>query len=146
MVLIWLSSIHTFIGLAVWHGALCGRIKKPFLFEHCQGRRKPFSSRIAMLCGLSHASFTKTDLPDSSLTEEPPDNHQFSTKFQSGCQILWVVGLSRAAFNSSIRHTKSSSGHLCNVSNHVHPSEQDGGKLTRERRNKLDLSAPQVSV
>ena len=46
--------------------------------------------------GLMHVSLTKTNRPDSSLSEAPPDHHQSSTKFHSGCKTLWLVGLSRS--------------------------------------------------
>ncbi len=39
--------------------------------------------------GLIHAPLTKMN--DSSLSEAPPDHHQSSTKFHSGCETLWLA-------------------------------------------------------
>ncbi len=39
--------------------------------------------------GLIHGPLTKMN--DSSLSEAPLDHHQFSTKFHSGCETLWLA-------------------------------------------------------
>ena len=60
-------------------------LEKPILRfgEHCQSRRKQRFVQDNLVRGLIHASFTKTNLPDSSLAEAPPDHHLSSTKFHS---------------------------------------------------------------
>ena len=61
--------------------------------EHCQSRRKHIFFQDNLAGGLSHASYTKTNLPDSSLAEASPDHHRFSSKFYTGCNTLWLVRL-----------------------------------------------------
>lgn len=49
--------------------------------------------------GLIQVPLTKMNVLDSSLAEAPPDHHQSSTRFHSGCETLWLVGLSRSPSN-----------------------------------------------
>ena len=88
----WRSSIHTLTDLAALHGALSCLKKKTILiiWEHFQSRRKQVFFEDNLVHGLGHASFTKTDHPNSSLAEAPPDLHQSAIKFHSRCETLWL--------------------------------------------------------
>ena len=56
--------------------------------EHCQSKRKQVFFQDNFVPGLIHASFTKTNLPDSNLAEATPGHHRSSTKFHSRCETL----------------------------------------------------------
>ncbi len=72
----------------------CPAEKKILRFwEHCQSRRKQVFFQHNLVRGLNYVPFTKTNVPHSSLSEAPPYHHQFSTKFHSGYETLWLVGL-----------------------------------------------------
>ncbi len=60
--------------------------------------RSKFSSQTTLYAAF-YALFIKTNVPDSSLAEPPPDHHQSSTKFHSGCETLWLLRLSRTPSN-----------------------------------------------
>ncbi len=82
-VLIWWSSICTFIDLA---GALsCWKNQSSELGNI-------FRAEESFQDNLVHGL---TNVPDSRLAEAPPDHHWSSTKFHSG----WLLGLSRPPSN-----------------------------------------------
>lgn len=99
--LIWLSSNNL---IAVSHGAW----EKPVLqvWEHCQSRRKHMFFQGNLVCGLSHVSFTKTDLPDCDfdesslcLTIRGPGGAKLEiwrglepTVSHTHCEIWWRIG------------------------------------------------------
>ena len=69
--------------------------------EHCQSRRKQVFFQDNLIRGLIHASFTKTNLPDSSLAEAPPDHHQSCTKFHK----TWRALQATVSHTNCVRHS-----------------------------------------
>lgn len=67
--------------------------------KHIQHKWKQMFFQDNLERGRIHASLTKTNVPNSSLDEVPPDHHYSSSKVHRWCETLRLIGLPSSLSN-----------------------------------------------